>query len=131
MKTFTTPDPVQGDPEPFEVEYVQWLTRTVDETEGEGSREERYFERRSATFHRRPDVSGTIVMQVELIGQAGPNGRGNAAILDFIDASLIPEELADWHKLVDDPDVHIHINTISDVAAWLYEVYTGNPSQRP
>lgn len=128
IKRFSTPDPIEGDPIPFVVEYVAFREETFpagDDGSPPGVRKVK--ERREQTFHAKPDLSGGQVVQIDLMsagGRGGVNARGGDALYDFFDAALIDGDREAFRKLIEDPDVFVHAKTLSEIAVWLYTTYT-------
>lgn len=151
IKRFSTPDPKVGNPRPFAVEVVRVRTETVTPEDDGEPYEQEVREREELTFAARPDVSGGVLLQVEMIGGVGkgknrPNARGADALADFYDAALMPEPgsffdeetqqtieylgLADYRKIVEDDRTYVHVDTLLDIAQWLYGEYAGRPTKQ-
>lgn len=146
VKRFSTPDPTTGDPRLFELEVVRIHQQQVGE--GDDAHTEDVRERETLTFAARPDVSGGVLLQVEMMGGLGgkrKNARGADALMDFYDAALMPEAGSlvvddqsrdylgqpEFRKTVDDPDTYVHIDTLIDIATWLYAEYATRPTKQP
>jgi hypothetical protein len=127
MQTFTSPDPRDGEPEPFTLSYVRALERTVEE-DGQDPRVEKYRERREEVFLTRPDLPGTLLISVEMLGEGGEYGTGKSAVLEFLHAAIVDEQQADWRKLLEDPDAYVHVSTLNGIAGWLYNRYAAGPT---
>lgn len=149
LKRFSTPDPNSGPPKLFQVEVVRIRTETVEADGDTPSHESEVRERETLTFGARPDVSGSVLLQVEMIGGVGkgknrPNARGADALMDFYDAALMPENgvanvdgedveylgLSEFRKIVDDDQTYVHIDTLLDMAQWLYGEYADRPTKQ-
>lgn len=147
LKRFSTPDPTTGDPRLFELEVVRIRQQLVP-GDGDDLRTEQTQERETLTFAARPDVSGGVLLSVEMMGGLGgkrKNARGADALMDFYDAALMPEagtvevdgqQIAylgqpEFRKTVDDPDTYVHIDILIDIATWLYAEYATRPTKQP
>lgn len=149
LKRFSTPDPDSGPPKLFEVEVVRISTETRTPDDGGEPHEEEVRERETLTFAARPDISGGVLLQVEMIGGVGkgknrPNARGADALMDFYDAALMPEPgianidgedveylgLADFRKIVEDEHTYVHVDTLLDMMQWLYGEYAARPTKQ-
>lgn len=148
LKRFSTPDPNDGPPKLFAVEVVRLRTETRTPDGGEPVEEE-VRERETLTFGARPDVSGGVILQVEMIGGVGkgknrPNARGADALMDFYDAALMPENgvahidgedvaylgLSEFRKIVEDERTYVHVDTLLDLMQWLYGEYAERPTKQ-
>lgn len=149
IKRFSTPDPNVGTPKLFEVEVVRVRTETRTPDDGGDPYEEEVRERETLTFGARPDVSGGVLLQVEMIGGVGkgknrPNARGADALMDFYDAALMPENgvaevdgesvpylgISEYRKIVEDEHTYVHVDTLLDMAQWLYGEYADRPTKQ-
>lgn len=146
VKRFSTPAPKQGPPIPFEVEVIRYVTETVTEQktgddggtydapklDADGQPVTHQIERRDVeTFTARPDVSGGLAVQLELMGAQGRrNSRGADALFDFFDSALTETDAPRFAALIAAPDVYVHVETLGEIAVWLYGVYSGR-EERP
>lgn len=140
---FTSPDPHQGPPIPF-VLNVAHVTRTKHTEPPEGAGDdwqpwvEETQERRDHEFHAVPDLSGGVLVQIDLMiaqsrsGSAGgAHVRGGDALFDFLEALVVPEERDRFMGLINDPDVYVHQQTLTDIALYFYRKFTGRPTKPP
>lgn len=141
-KRFVSPDPVEAQPIPFDLDVMhvtreKITERPADAPEDWTPHEEVHKERRSHEFRVVPDLSGGVLIQIDLMasgvgpGVKGKNVRGGDALFDFFDAALLPEDRQRFRDLIQDPDVFVHMQTLSEIAVWLYEVYTNRPTTPP
>lgn len=131
MKKFSTRRPKQGDPIPFELEVIRYEDVKVVPDDGGPVLVERQEVTATEAFEAHPDVSGGNLVQLELMGKPGRrNGRGADALYDFFDAALLPDDARRFRELIESPDVFVDVETITDVAMWLYQVYAGR-EERP
>lgn len=143
IKRFVSPEPVIGDPIPFDLEVSRVTQRTPDRPDDAGDDwtpgpPERHHEREEHHFHAVSDVSGGVLIQIDLMAagsrkgsNAGANVRGGDALFDFFDAALVPEDRDRFRKLIQDPDVYVHAQVLTDIAIWLYGQYTSLPTTPP
>lgn len=125
IKRFTSPPPSDGDPLPFVLEGWQ-------ETIGDDGEARRYSAEH--TFHVRPSLTGSQLLQLEMMSSGtvkiGKNARGGDAVMDFYVAALVPEDVDRFRELLDEPTFYVHASTLQAIIVWLYEVYAARPTQR-
>lgn len=136
---FSTPDPVDGPPIQLDIEVVRFVERSSqrpdDAPEDWQPSMERVPERETHTFYAKPDVSGAVLAQLELMaagskpGRKGVNTRGGDALYDFFDATLLDPD--GFRKVIDDPQVYVHAKVLSDIAVALYTRYSSRPMKSP
>lgn len=145
---FTSPDPAQGPPIPFELDVVHLVPDKVTEPpegwhdEHPGEEFEPYEterqERRVHLFHAVPDLSGGVLVQIDLMiasnrpGSAGgQHVRGGDALFDFLEALVVPEERAEFMGLIHDKKTYVHSQTLTDIALHFYRRFSGRPTKSP
>lgn len=144
---FTTPDPAEGPPIPFDLEFIRLTTIKHEEPPADASDEDRASfqpwvekkqERETKRFHAVPDLSGGVLVQIDLMiasnraGSAnGVHVRGGDALFDFLEAMVVEEERRDFMDLIHAPDIYVHSQVLTDIALHFYRAYTGRPTKPP
>lgn len=138
---FSTPDPHEGNPIPFEVEVVR-VRRTKHDVRPDDAGEdwqpwvEETKARETHTFHAVPDLSGGVLVQIDLMiasnrASQGAHVRGGDALFDFLEAMVVEEERRAFMDLINSPDIFIHQQVLTDIALHFYREYTGRPTKPP
>jgi hypothetical protein len=140
IKRFVSPPPADGAPIPFELEVTRIRTATEERPEDAPEdwtpTERKVQEPEVHSFTAVADVSGGVLVQIDLMAAgtrrgAGVNVRGGDALFDFYDAALTPEDRDRFRKLIQDPDIFVHAQVLTDIAVWLYQTYTNRPTTPP
>lgn len=132
IKRFSSPKPTEGEPIPFELAVWHWVDNP--DREHDDNAPLRVLQERVELFHARPDVSGGVLVQVELMtpsARAGSNARGGDALFDFFDAMLVEEDVHRFRSLIEDKDTYVHASVLSEIALEFYKEYANRPTQRP
>lgn len=137
---FVTPDRHAGDPVPFEVEVIH-ITRHTEAPEDAGDDWQPWEseERRTHKFHAVSDLSGGVLVQIDLMiastrggsSGAGAHVRGGDALFDFLEAMVVPEDRARFMGLIHDKDVYIHQQLLTNIALHFYQLYSNRPTKPP
>lgn len=97
----------------------------------EGEDGQRPSERTTATFTCRPFVTVGVLAGIEAMWGASKNAKGVGAVFDLFDAAIVGSDLAEFRRLLEDPDAFIDGPVLGKIAEKLYEVYTARPTKTP
>lgn len=78
-------------------------------------------------FTARPDIPGAVILDFVAAADAGP-GKAAAKIMEFFERALDQENHKRFEAKVNDPDVIVEMETLSDIVAYLIEEYTSRPT---
>lgn len=83
-------------------------------------------------------ASGVLLSLGEVVSGGDPEaGEGVdvaemvKALRNFFDAAIIAEDRDKWHALLDDPEIAVPFQTLSDIAGWLAGEYAGDRPTGP
>lgn len=93
------------------------------------------FDLEGKTFRCRPRVSAGILMRFADVA-GGPedevDSRAMVRVLrEFFVNAIVREDFDEFWGLIEDPDIAIPVETLSEIANWLAEQYTERPTGGP
>jgi hypothetical protein len=92
------------------------------------------FDLEGVNFRCRPRMAaGVILSMAEKLGGGKEDDDESGieavkAIRRFFKSALIPQDLKPFNDLLDDDEVAIPLETLTEIVSWLSEVYTARPT---
>ena len=80
------------------------------------------------TFHAKPKVAGTAILDLVASGSLGPEWQA-AAIRKFFTEAVVKEELEDFFETLDHSDPPIDMLDMGSITNYLVEQYGERPTQ--
>jgi len=82
-------------------------------------------------FECLPDIPGAVL--TDFLGDATSDspGRSAPALVNFITAVLLDDQVEPFLDLVHSKDTIIEIDLLGEIVTWLVEEYAGRPTERP
>lgn len=79
--------------------------------------------------------AGVIMRFGEVMGSSDEDETSSGALItamkDFFRSAIVPEQIDEFFDLLDDPDIAVPVDTLSEIAGWLSEQYTARPTGSP
>jgi hypothetical protein len=88
------------------------------------------FEIYGYTFRCKPGIQGRKLLEFILETESETTGASAAAMIQFLDSSIVDEQRDTFQAVTESDETIIPMDTLSDITAWLIELYSGNSQEK-
>ena len=75
-----------------------------------------------------PMIPGSVLLDfLSGMKESDPGGLART-VMDVIQAAVVPEQWEEFREFVDDPNNGIGLDTLSEIAGYIAEAYSGRPT---
>lgn len=89
------------------------------------------FKLHGEEFHCVKHIQGRVLLDLIAKSNSDKSGDSAAIIGEFFENVLVDESYKRFDKLAHDKEKIVHVETLSEIVAWLIEQYADRPNQQP